>query len=101
MVPTDLLVTGAISNWGAYGIEAAMAVLLERPEVLHTREIDARVHDLCAAAGANNDGPGLLDPGSDGVPAPLHGHIVDLLGQMVRGGIDFGRLYRVPRYPWL
>ncbi len=99
-VATDLLIAAAISNWGAYGIEAAMAILLERPEVMHTREIDARVHDLCAAAGANNDGPGLLDVGTDAVPAPLHGHIVDLLGQMVRSGIDFGRLYREPRYPW-
>ncbi|HYM90748.1 MAG TPA: glutamate cyclase domain-containing protein [bacterium] len=99
-VSTDLFIAAAISNWGAYGIEAAMAILLERPEVMHTREIDARVHDLCAAAGANNDGPGLLDVGTDAVPAPLHGHIVDLLGQMVRSGIDFGRLYREPRYPW-
>jgi len=99
-VSTDLFVAAAISNWGAYGIEAAIAVLLERPEVMHTREIDVRVHDLCAAAGANNDGPGLLDVGTDAVPAPLHGHIVDLLGQMVRSGVDFGRLYREPRYPW-
>ncbi len=99
-VPTDLLVASAISNWGAYGIEAAMAILLERPEVMHSREIDARVHDLCAAAGANNDGPGLLDVGTDAVPAPLHGHVVDLLRHMVQSGIDFGRLYREPRYPW-
>ncbi len=100
IVETDLLVAAAISNWGAYGIEAAMAILLGRPEVLHSREIDARVHDLCTAAGANNDGPGLLDVGADAVPGALHGHIVELLGQMVRSGIDFGRLYREPRYPW-
>ncbi len=99
-VPTDLLIAAAISNWGAYGVEAGMALLLERPEILHTRDIDARVHDLCAAAGANNDGPGLLDVGADAVAAPLHGHIVDLLGRMVESGIDFGRLYREPRYPW-
>jgi D-glutamate cyclase len=100
-VPTDLLVAAAISNWGAYGIEAAMALMLERPEVLHDRDVDARTHDLCAAAGANNDGPGLLDPGADGVPARVHGHVVDLLHQMVRSGLDFGRLYRTPPYPWL
>lgn len=99
-VPTDLLVAAAISNWGAYGMAAAMALLLERPEVMHSRDIDARVHELCTAAGANNDGPGLLDVGADALPAPLHGHIVDLLGQMVRSSIDFGRLYREPRYPW-
>ncbi len=99
-VRTDLLVTGAISNWGAYGVEAAMALLLGRPEVMHAREVDARAHALCAAAGANNDGPGLLDVGTDAVPGPLHGHVVELLGSIVQNGLDFGRMYREPRYPW-
>ncbi len=99
-VETDILVAAAISNWGAYGIEAAMALLLGRPEVMHGRDVDARTQELCAAAGANNDGPGLLDVGADALPGPLHGHVVDLLGTMVRNGIDFGRLYREPRYPW-
>ncbi len=97
----DVLVMAAISNWGAYGIEAALAVLLGRPEVLHSRAVDQRTHDLCAAAEANNDGPGLLDPGTDGVPAHLHGHLVELLSCMVAGGLDFGRLYKEKRYPWL
>ena len=101
VVETDILVASAISNWGAYGIEAGMALLLGRPEVMHTRDVDARVYDLCVAAGANNDGPGLLDVGADAVPGPLHGHVVDLLGCMVQSGLDFGRLYRDPRYPWL
>jgi hypothetical protein len=99
-VRTDLLVTAAISNWGAYGIEAAMALLLARPEVLHDRGVDARVNDLCAAAGANNVA-GLLDPGADAVPARLQGHVVDLLQHMIRTGLDFGWLYRTPPYPWL
>ncbi len=98
---TDVLVTAAISNWGAYGIEAAMAMLLGRPEVLHTRELDARVYDRCAAAGGNDADAGLLDPGADGVPGPLHGHMVDLLACMVRNALDFGKMYREPRYPWL
>ncbi len=97
----DVLVMAAISNWGAYGIEAALAVLLGRPEVLHSRDVDHRVHDLCAAAGANNDGPGLLDPGADAVPVHLHGHLVELLGSIVQGGLDFGRFYEKKRYPWL
>jgi D-glutamate cyclase len=100
-VQTDLFVAAAVSNWGAYGIEAAMALLLGRPEVLHDRDVDARVYDCCAAAGANNPGSGLLDPGADGVPARLHGHVVELLHQMVRTGLDFGRLYRTPPYPWI
>jgi len=98
VVETDLLITGVVSNWGAYGIEAALALLLGRPEVLHSRAVDARVYDLCAAAGANNDGPGLLDPGADAISGPLHGHLVDLLGCLVQNGIDFGKMYRNPPY---
>jgi len=97
----DLFIAAAISNWGAYGIEAALAILLGRPEVLHAREIDARTYELCAAAGANNDGPGLLDVGADAISGRLHGHVVDLLGRMVQSGIDFGWMHREPRFPWL
>jgi D-glutamate cyclase len=97
----DVLVMAAISNWGAYGIEAALAVLVGRAEVMHSREVDRRAHELCAAAEANNDGPGLLDPGTDAVPAHLHGNFVELLQHMVQSGLDFGRLYKEPRYPWL
>lgn len=97
----DLLVMATISNWGAYGIEAALALLLRRPDVLHSRTVEHRVHDLCATAEANNAGPGLLDPGADAVPVHLHGHVVELLGFIVDSGLDFGRLYKSPRYPWL
>lgn len=97
----DVLVMAAISNWGAYGIEAALAVLLGRAEVMHGREVDYRAHSLCAAAEANNNGPGLLDLGTDAVPAHLHGNFVELLQFMVQSGLDFGRLYKEPRYPWL
>ncbi len=99
-IPDHLIIT-AISNWGAYGIAAALALLLDRREVLHTRDVDRRVCELCAAAEANNNGPGLLDPGTDAVPAEIHGDFVELLGFMVQSGIDFGRLYKEPRYPWL
>jgi hypothetical protein len=96
----DVLITAGISNWGAYGIEAAIALLLHRPELLHDRRIDARVYEHCAAAGAHNTA-GLLDPGADAVPARLHGHLLELLAQVVASGLDLGRMYRDPRYPWL
>jgi len=52
-------------------------------------------------AEGNNDGPGLLDPGTDAVPAEIHGDFVELLGFMTQSGVDFGRLYKESRYPWL
>ncbi len=33
---TDNLVTAGVSNWGAYGIVACLAALLEKTEILHT-----------------------------------------------------------------
>lgn len=100
-VQTDVFVAAAISNWGSYGIEACLAALKGQPELLHDREVDRRVHWMAAGAGANNNGPGLLDIGTDYVPGDVHGSLLDVMGYMVRANADPGRLYRVPRYPWL
>jgi D-glutamate cyclase len=97
----DVLIIAAISNWGTYGIEASLAALTGRREVLHDRLVDERVHIACAAAGAHNDGPLLLDPGTDAVAAPLHGHILDLMALIIENGADLGGLYRRDKWPWL
>ncbi len=97
----DILIIAAISNWGTYGIEACLAALTGRREVLHDRQIDLRVHVACAAAGAHNDGPLLLDPGTDAVDANYHGHVLDLLALLVENGADLGGLYRRDKWPWL
>ncbi len=105
LVPTakfDLLLIAAISNWGAYAIEACLAAIERRPEILHSAEIDARIHSSCAGAMANNGAPNLLDPGSDAVPVHIHASFLDLLAWMITAGVlDAGRYYRRPRYPWL
>lgn len=97
----DILIVAAISNWGVYGVEACLSSILRRRDVLHSREVDLRVHEACAAAGGDNDGPRLLDPGTDAVTAQLHGHIVELLALMVENNMELGGLYRNARWPWL
>jgi hypothetical protein len=97
----DVLIIAAISNWGTYAVEASLALLTGRREVLHDRVIDLRVHVACAAAGAHNDGPLLLDPGTDAVAAPFHGHVLDLMALLVENGADLGGLYRRDKWPWL
>jgi hypothetical protein len=104
IVPTfepDVLVMAAVSNWGAYAIEAELAAALGRPDVLHNAELDYRAHSFAAYAGANNDGPRLLDPGSDAIAAVHHGHIVDLLGLLARQHGDPGLVYHRRDWPWL
>ncbi|MCZ7569821.1 MAG: DUF4392 domain-containing protein [Ardenticatenaceae bacterium] len=97
----DILIVSAISNWGVYGIEACLSAALARREILHDRDVDLRVHVACAAAGGDNDGPRLLDPGSDAVPAPIHGHILEILALMAENSTEPGGLYRSARWPWL
>lgn len=38
VVATDVLVVAGTSNWGAYGIEACIAAVLGKPELIHSRQ---------------------------------------------------------------
>jgi D-glutamate cyclase len=51
VTPTDVLVVAAVSNWGAYGVEASLAILLERQDLLHTTTDARRVIERCLEAG--------------------------------------------------
>jgi hypothetical protein len=51
VVSTDHLVVSGVSNWGAYGIAAALGRLAERA-LLHTPEDERRLIEACVAAGA-------------------------------------------------
>ena len=97
----DVLIMASVSNWGAYAIEAGIAAAVKRPEALHDRDVDLRVHTVAALAGANNDGPRLLDPGTDAVPARYHGHLLELMAELVKSSADLGGLYRSDKWPWV
>jgi hypothetical protein len=51
VVATDHLVVSGVSNWGAYGIVAALGRLTGKP-LLHTPQAERRLIEACAAAGA-------------------------------------------------
>jgi hypothetical protein len=53
-VTTDVLVPASISNWGAYGIEAGLAMLRGRPDVFHDA---ATERAMLSAAPRPADGP--------------------------------------------
>ena len=94
---TDVLIMSGTSNCGAWGIEACLAVILGRPEVLHDRDINLRVHEQCALAGGRNGPPMLLVPGTDMIPTYVHQALIDIMGFVVEKGLDYGVL----SYPWL
>ncbi|MGG5819479.1 glutamate cyclase domain-containing protein [Falsiroseomonas sp. HW251] len=50
-VATDIVLPAMMSNWGCYGIEAALAWLLKRPELLHSPAQEGRIIRACLDAG--------------------------------------------------
>jgi hypothetical protein len=79
VVRADHLVVAGTSNWGAYGVVAALQRLARRP-LLHTPALERRLLEACVAAGAVD---GLLRhrrPTVDGLPRAIHAAVVELLG---------------------
>jgi hypothetical protein len=89
-VPTDLLVTASVSNWGVHGIEAALAALLGDPAFFHDRELELRVLETYFRLGAADGADGSYSFGVDGSPAHISGHIVDIMRVMLHQALSRG-----------
>ncbi|OJY38724.1 MAG: hypothetical protein BGP06_09330 [Rhizobiales bacterium 65-9] len=87
VVRCDHLVFASVSNWGAYGIAAALAGLLERPSVLHDVDAETRMLERCIAAGAMDGGYARLIPYVDGTTAAVQTSILTILHQIVSNGL--------------
>jgi hypothetical protein len=85
-VATDVLVAANTSNWGAYGVEAALAALLGRPELMHSAEIERRMLEACVAANGVDGSTGRHVMAVDGMPAEVQYGLVTMLGCIVRNG---------------
>ncbi|RPJ05411.1 MAG: DUF4392 domain-containing protein [Deltaproteobacteria bacterium] len=83
---TDLLVTATVSNWGAYGVSACLAILLKKPDVLHDPETERRILEQAAGAGFIDGISGFVEPGADGLAAEVHCQITSLLNLIVKKG---------------
>jgi hypothetical protein len=80
----DILVTAAVSNWGASAIAAALAVLLDNSDVLHDPATEARMLDRCIDAGGIDGFQCRPITQTDGMSAAAHVAINTLLNELVR-----------------
>lgn len=85
---TDCLVTATVSNWGAYGIAACLAVLLGQREVFHDEQLEERILHRCADAGLIDGISGYVEEGADGLPSQVHVALVTILAELVKQGIS-------------
>ncbi|MBM3449622.1 MAG: DUF4392 domain-containing protein [Armatimonadetes bacterium] len=60
----DVLVVANTSNLGAYGIAAAMGILLRQPRLMHDRAMEQRMLEAIASAGCTDGG--FISPSVDG-----------------------------------
>ena len=86
VVRVDHLVVAGVSNWGGYGVVAALSRLAGR-ELLHTPDAERRMIEACVAAGAADGVTRRHGPTVDGLPLEVHGAVVELLRWAARSGI--------------
>ena len=89
---TDCVIAASVSNWGGYGLAAALAALLDRPDLLHNEATERRMLLACAYEGLIDGATGFTATSSDGLSEEVH---VALLG-MLRAVIGVG----IPRNDW-
>lgn len=95
----DVLVTAAVSNWGADGIAACLAALLNRAEVLHDPATESRMLHCCIDAGGVDGFSQRPIPVSDGMPEAVHIAMITLLNEIVRAPASRGpSLFATPLY---
>ena len=83
VITTDIMVSASVSNWGAYGVAAALAVLRREPDLLHTPEIERELIAVSVAAGARDGATFAADLLVDGIDWKGHASFVGLLRSIV------------------
>jgi hypothetical protein len=78
-----LVVCAPPSNRGANGVQACLAALLGREELLHDRVMERRLLQACAAAGAIDSTSGLAEPSADRIPLEANAALIDLLHEII------------------
>ena len=83
----DVLVFAAISNWGAYGVAAALAGILENRDVLHDENTELRILNKCLEGGAMDGAYSRLIPYVDGTSDKVQTSLITFLHQIIENGL--------------
>jgi hypothetical protein len=81
--PARYLLPAATSNWGAYGVVAALGLICNHDGILLRPDEELPVLHAALDAGCVDGGTGLREPAQDGVPGEASAALVALLGTIV------------------
>lgn len=87
VVPTDITVSAAVSNWGACAVGAALAVLLADPSILHDADTEHELIAVAVAAGARDGATSEQAMAVDGIAYDGHLAFVNLLSTIANMSI--------------
>ncbi|MGH7347720.1 MAG: glutamate cyclase domain-containing protein, partial [Candidatus Rokuibacteriota bacterium] len=93
VVRVDHLVVAGVSNWGGYGVVAALG-RLTGSDLLHTPELERRLIAACVEAGGCDGVTRRREPTVDSIGPDAHAAVVDLLRLASRSGIMGGSTAR-------
>lgn len=79
----DILVMAAVSNWGAYGINALLAYMLEDISLLHTERMEEKMLEACVRKGCVDGDLDITSPSVDGISLESQKAIITLLREIV------------------
>ena len=86
--PTQIVFPAMMSNWGCYGIEAAIAFLLKKPELMHSPQREERMLRDCLNAGGLEAAHCTTEFFVDGLEGETSMAVVQLLGNIVRKNLE-------------
>jgi hypothetical protein len=84
---TDVLVSASVSNWGAYGISAMLAYMLEDPSILQDADTEKRMVEVMAQAGAVEAMSALSIPEVDGTSLPVQQAVITMMHGVVANAL--------------
>jgi hypothetical protein len=84
--PVDDLVVAGVSNWGAYGIVAALSLKTGR-ELLHTGDTERELLAAAVEAGCIDGVTGEPTASVDGIPGAIHADVVDILRHCITAAL--------------
>ena len=88
VVGTDILLPVMMSNWGCYAIEAALAFLLRRPELMHSGKQEEIIVRACLMAGGIDAVKVSTEFSVDGLDGETSMACVHFLGSIVRKALE-------------
>jgi hypothetical protein len=80
---TDVLISTSVSNWGAYGVSAMLAYMLEDPFILQDAETERRMVEAMAQAGAVEAMTALSIPEVDGTSLEVQQAVITMMHGVV------------------